>query len=225
MKISVVMGTLNEERAIGKVIADIQKVTEGKAEIVVVDSSIDKTAEIAQKLGAKVIRQEPKGYGIAVRTALLAAMGDVIFTTDCDNTYPVEAIPEFLEWIEKGYDIVSGSRIHRRNKAMPLSNKLANWGFAALTRILYGIKTHDVATGMRAYRREVIHNIKWETNFALPAELVIRPVLAGYKFKELEIDYRERIGEITLHKFRSGKAFLRCIFKYKFNLKYDESLL
>ncbi len=219
------MGTLNEEKAIGEVVADIQKATGGKAEIVVVDSSVDKTAEIAEGLGAKVIRQEPKGYGIAVRAALLAAGGDVIFTTDCDNTYPMEAIPEFLKWIEKGYDIVSGSRIHRRNKAMPLSNKLANWLFATLTRLLYGIKTHDVTTGMRAYRREVIQNIKWESNYALPAELVIRSVLSGYKFKELEIDYRERIGEITLHKLRSGKAFLRCIFKYKFNLGYDENLL
>ena len=225
MKISVVMGSLNEEEAIKEVIADIKKVTDNKAEIVVVDSSTDRTAEIAKELGARVIKQPAKGYGIAMRAALLAAQGDVIFTTDCDTTYPMEAIPEFIKWMEKGYDLVSGSRMHKKNKAMPLANKLANWLFASLTRMLYGIKTYDIATGMRCYRREVIQSINWGTNYALPAELVIKQVLAGYKFKEIEIDYRKRVGEITLHKLRSGKAFLRCILKYKFNLKYDESLL
>ncbi|MDD5085099.1 MAG: glycosyltransferase family 2 protein [Candidatus Omnitrophica bacterium] len=225
MKISVVMATLNEEGAIRKVIEDIKTATSNQVEIVVVDSSTDKTAEIAESLGAKVIRQARLGYGTALKAAFKAASGDVIFTTDCDDTYPMEAIPEFLSWFDKGYDIVSGSRMVRKNKAMPPMNKFGNWLFALLARVLYKIDITDITTGMRGYRRKILGAYDWESNLAFPAELVIRPVLGGYKFKEIPIDYRLRIGEVTLNPLKSGLAFIRCIFKYKFNLKISPDLL
>lgn len=227
LKLSVVTITLNEEAAIAKVIGDIRAAAGPDCEIVVVDSSTDRTAEIAESMGARVVRQEPRGYGVAMRTALLAGQNDVIITTDCDDTYPMELIPEFMRLIEEGYDIVSGSRLAGRWKPanMPLLNWFGNFVFAALTSMLYGWRTTDVTTGMRAYRREVLHAIDWETNYALPAELVIRPHLLGYKIKEIAIPYRERVGEITLNKWRSGKAFLRGICKYRFGLKIDPSLL
>jgi glycosyltransferase involved in cell wall biosynthesis len=227
LSLSVVTITLNEERAIAKVIDDVQKATGGDCEIVVIDSSTDRTPEIARSMGAKVIHQEPMGYGIAMRTALLAGSGDVIISTDCDDTYPMEMIPEFMKWIEQGYDIVSGSRLLGQFKPqhMPISNWLANWMFAVMSRSLYHFPATDVTTGMRAYRREVLHSIDWETNYALPAELVIRPALAGKKIKEIAIPYRERVGAVTLDKWRSGKAFLRGIFKYRMGWEIDPKLL
>ncbi len=227
LKLSVVTITLNEEQAVAKVIPDILEATGGDCEIVVVDSSSDRTPEIAESLGARVIRQEPRGYGVAMKTALLAGTGDVIITTDCDDTYPMRMIPEFMRYIEEGYDIVSGSRLlgRLRPEHMPLMNWFGNWLFAAMTSVLYGFSTTDVTTGMRAYRREVLQAIDWETNYALPAELVIRPHLAGYKIKEIAIPYKERVGEVTLNKWRSGKAFLRGIVKYKFGWRIDPGLL
>lgn len=227
LKLSVVTITLNEEEAVGKVIRDIQAATGGDCEILIVDSSTDRTPDIAESLGARVIRQEPRGYGVAMRTALLSGGGDVIISTDCDDTYPMEMIPEFLRHIEDGFDVVSGSRLLGQFKPahMPVSNWLGNWVFAQMTSCLYGFKTTDVTTGMRAYRREVLHSIDWETNYALPAELIIRPYLAGYKVKEIAIPYRPRVGEITLNKWRSGKAFLRGITKYKFGWRIDPKLL
>src|SRR5271169_930129 len=106
LSFSVVTITLNEEAAISKVLGDINAATGGACEIVVVDSSTDRTPEIAEKMGAKVIRQEPRGYGAAMKAALLAGSGDVIITTDCDDTYPMDMIPEFMKGIEEGYDIV-----------------------------------------------------------------------------------------------------------------------
>ncbi len=225
--LSVVTITLNEEAAIAKVIGDIHAATGGACEVVVVDSSTDKTADIAESMGARVIRQEPRGYGQAMRTALLAGLGDVIISTDCDDTYPMEMIPEFLKGIEEGYDIVSGSRLKGCLKPvnMPVSNWVANWLFAKMTSVLYGLPATDVTTGMRAYRREVLQSIPWETNYALPAELVIRPHLKGFKIKEIPIPYRERVGVVTLNKWRSGKAFLRGICKYKFGWQIDPKLL
>lgn len=226
MKISVVMPTLNEENAIGKVIDDIKaNAKRYDLEIVVVDSSTDHTAEIAQSKGAVVIKQPKSGHGLALRKAMLSATGDIVITADCDDTYPMEYIPRFVEEIGKGFDVISGNRMNRMNRAMPLSNRLANFGFAMMVRLLYGIKTNDVTTGMFAIKREVVHSIPWETNYSFPAEIVIRSNLEGYKFRQIDIPYRERIGEVTLNKWRSGKAYLRCFLKYRFNLKMDPGKL
>ena len=224
-KLSVVMPTMNEEKSIAKVINDIKKYAPVGTEILIVDSSRDKTAEIAAQLGARVISQKPSGPGRALIDALINASGDVVITTDCDDTYPMELIPDFIKLIEQGYDIVSGNRLHRQNKAMPLTNKLGNWLFAVMTRILYDIKTHDVTTGMRAYRREVIDSHAWETNYAFPVEIIIRAVKKGFTFAEVNIPYRDRIGEVTLNKWRSGKAYLYTILMYKFNLSSKNKVL
>jgi glycosyltransferase involved in cell wall biosynthesis len=227
LSLSVVTITLNEEAAIAKVIGDVQKATNGDCEIVVVDSSTDRTPEIAESMGAKVVRQPARGYGVAMKTALLAGSGDVIISTDCDDTYPMEMIPDFMRWISQGYDIVSGSRLLGQQKPehMPVSNWAANWLFALMCQSLYHFDCTDATTGMRAYRRDVLHSIDWETNYALPAELVIRPALAGKKIKEIAIPYRERVGAVTLNKWRSGKAFLRGICKYRMGWDIDPSLL
>ena len=114
MKLTVSMITLNEERAVGKVIGDIRRVAPD-AEIFLVDSSSDRTAEIAQQLGCRVFKQfPPKGYGPAMDRAVRDARGDVVITLDCDDTYPVEAIPTLVSLIEGGFDLVNTTRTHRR---------------------------------------------------------------------------------------------------------------
>ena len=171
MKISVCMGTLNEEKSIKKVIDEFRDALKGyKVEFVVVDGSTDRTPEIAEKLGAKVIRQKPQGYGVALREALKNATGDIIVTTDCDNTYPAKYVPEMIRLItEKGYDVVSASRLKGRGrvKAMKLLNELGNRIFALMVSVLYGFPCTDATTGMRAYRKEVIKCIEWTENIGL----------------------------------------------------------
>jgi glycosyltransferase involved in cell wall biosynthesis len=213
--VSVVMGSRNEEKAIGKVITDIQRATNNQAEIVVVDGSIDRTPEIAEKLGATVIRQEPQGYGIAVKEALFSASRDIIITVDCDDTYPAEQIPEFVNLIREGYEVVSGSRLLKNTENMTAFNKIGNKFFASLTSLLYGIKVTDVTTGMRAYRREVVHSITWTENVGLSAELLFRPALRGYKIIEIPIDYRPRLGETKLNPFTGGPGIFKSILKYR----------
>lgn len=216
-KVTVAMITLNEEKAIDKVVNDIKKVLPD-AEILIVDSSSDRTAQIAEELGCNVIKQyPPKGYGPAMEKALLSANGDIIITMDCDDTYPAESIPNFIEWINKGYDIVNGSRLMKRPEAMPYSNYVANRLFGSVASILFGIKIRDVHSGMRAYRRELIHNIKWDANHpALPVELLLIPIQKGYKFKDINIDYKPRIGETTLHRISSTYWTFKRIFKLRF---------
>jgi glycosyltransferase involved in cell wall biosynthesis len=200
-RISVAMITRNEEKAVGKVISDIKANVPG-AEIVVVDSSTDRTAEIAESLGARVVRQfPPKGYGPAMDTALHSCAREVIVTLDCDDTYPANYIEPMAKMVlEEGYDLVDGSRLATgKPAAMPMINYFANYVFAFMASVLFQRRVTDLHSGMRAYRREKIEALKYEKNgAALPVELLLSPLREGWKIKIIGIPYRIRIGETTM---------------------------
>lgn len=211
--VSVVMGTYNEAEAIETVLSDIDAVTDGRAEVICVDGSSDRTPEIARDHGASVIEQEPQGYGVAVEAALSAATRPVVVTTDCDDTYPMARLPDLLAKIDEGYDVVSADRLYYGADAMPVFNRLGNHGFALLASLLLGDRIHDTTTGMRAYRREVIEKIEWTENTGLSAELLMRPLARGYDVVEIPIEYGERKGETTLDPISGGWAIAKSICK------------
>ncbi|MFC6784625.1 dolichyl-phosphate hexose transferase [Halobaculum halobium] len=212
--VSVVMGAYNEAEAIGPVLDDIEAATDGRAEVVVVDSSDDGTGDIARESGARVVDQPPSGYGAAVRRALYEASNPVRITTDCDGTYPMDRIPDFLALINDGYDVVSGDRLYHGADTMPAMNRLGNRAFAAVASALGGHTLHDVTTGMRAYHEDVIQSIQWTENTGLSAELLIRPAMRGYRIRQEPIEYDERLGETKLDPFSGGaeigKSILKC---------------
>ena len=214
MKVTVSMITMNEEGAVAKVVADIRRVVPD-AEILLVDSSRDRTPDIAGSLGCRVIRQfPPQGYGPAMNRAVREAAGDVVVTLDCDDTYPVEAIPHLVDLIRDGADLVNTTRVQRRPKAMPLANFLANRAFAVVARILHGIRTTDLHSGMRAYRKSMIDQVQWsERGPALPVDMLLIPYRRGFRIEEVPIDYRERIGVTTLHRFSSTLWTLKRIWR------------
>jgi glycosyltransferase involved in cell wall biosynthesis len=211
--LSVVMGTYNEAEAVGSVLTDIARVTDGRAEVVCVDGSTDRTPDIAREHGARVVEQEPQGYGVAVREALLAADRPVVVTTDCDDTYPMERLPDFLALVNEGYDVVSGDRLYHGAETMPALNRVGNHAFALLASALLGEHVHDTTTGMRAYRRELVEQIEWTENTGLSAELLVRPVARGYDVREVPIEYRERKGETKLDPIEGGAAIAKSILK------------
>lgn len=217
--ITVVMITKNEEKAVEKVVRDIKSFAPD-AEVLIVDSSSDRTAEIAKKNGARVIRQvPPKGYGPAMGLALRLGKGDVVVTLDCDDTYPVEQIPVLANYIIKeGYDIVDASRLKNKPKAMPWINYLANWGFATFASVLFFRKITDLHSGMRAYRKTMLDSIRYNaTGDALPVELILKPIKYGYKLKVIFIEYKERIGRSTMTPLKSAWWTLKRILKVRFS--------
>lgn len=212
-RIAVVMIARNEERAVGKVIRDIRRGAP-EAAIVVVDSSSDNTAKIAESMGARVIRQIPaQGYGPAMDRALHATDREVVITLDCDDTYPADFIEPMARMIlEDGYDLVDGSRLTTKPAAMPWINYLANWGFALLASLVFCHRVRDLHSGMRAYRKSLLDNLSYTVNgAALPVELLLRPIRQGYKVKVITIPYRERIGESTMRPLQSAWWTLRRI--------------
>lgn len=218
--ISVAMITMNEEKAVAQVIQDIRAALgEREHEIVIVDSSKDRTAEIARELGARVIRQfPPEGYGRAMARVLKESRGDVVVTLDCDGTYPATKIPRIADMVLKGEcDLVNASRLQTRPASMPLANYFANSLFAVTGYLLLGVKSTDLHSGMRAYSREIIEAVEVDPNGpALPVELLLKPALAGFRIREIFIPYGERIGVTTLGRFESTVWTFRRILRLAF---------
>ncbi|HWY48575.1 MAG TPA: glycosyltransferase family 2 protein [Bryobacteraceae bacterium] len=215
--ISVAMISMNEEKAVADVISDIRSALAGRDhEIVMVDSSRDATPEIAERLGARVLRQfPPQGYGRAMARVLKESRGEVVVTMDCDGTYPAGQIASIADLVLNGEcDLVNASRVERRPNAMPWANYFANWLFAITARIFVGIKSTDLHSGMRAYSRKVIESVEVDPNGpALPVDLLLKPALMGFTIREVFIPYGERIGETTLHRWTSTLWTFRRIFR------------
>jgi glycosyltransferase involved in cell wall biosynthesis len=215
--ISVAMITMNEERAVARVIEDIADALRGREyEIVIVDSSSDATPVIAAGQGARVVRQfPPQGYGRAMGRVLRECAGDVVVTLDCDGTYPASEIPRIADMVLRGEcDIVNASRLERRPATMPFANYLANWLFAVSGWLLTGVKSTDLHSGMRAYGHRAIREVEFDPSGpALPVELLLKPVLQGFRMREIFIPYGERIGETTLHRWSSTVWTFRRILR------------
>ena len=196
--------TMDEEDSIEEMIGRIR--TEAPdAKILCVDSSRDKTPEIAARLGARVLRQlPPRGHGPAMELLMYEAarQSEALIYLDCDFTYPPENIGVVRRIMEQECaDVVNCARTRTRPSAMPVPNYLANRGFAALAHALHGVPTVDVHSGMRGYRSSVIRAFDFDgEGDALPIDTLLWPAKRGYHVVELPIAYDERVGVSKLRK-------------------------
>jgi len=205
LRLTVGLLTMDEEASIERMI-DAVKAQVPDAELLCVDSSMrDRTPVIAERMGARIIRQvPPRGHGPAMELLLYAAaaQSDALIYLDCDFTYPPANIPRLVRALEEeAFDVVNCARTRRRPRAMPLANFAANRSFAALAHALHGVPTVDVHSGMRAYRSSVIRAFDFDgEGDALPIDTLLWPAKCGYRVLEMPIDYDERVGTSKLRK-------------------------
>jgi glycosyltransferase involved in cell wall biosynthesis len=219
LKISVVIPCYNEEDGIRSVIESMPSYVD---EIVVVDNnSTDRTGEISRSLGAVVVFQPVKGYGAAYQAGLPAATGDVIATLDGDGTYPADEISILVDALEdRKLDFISGARFPLRNgDAMNFSNKIGNMVLTLTTMLLWFRPLRDSQSGMWVFRRSVLPKLRLTSNgMPLSEEIKIEAIeKLGRRFAEVGIDYRPRIGEVKLQKWRDGWLNLSFLFRKRLN--------
>ncbi len=204
-KISVVIPCYNEEKTIAKVINNIPKEV---FEIIIVDNnSTDKTAEIAKKLNAKVVKEKKQGYGYALQKGFQEAKGDIIVTLDGDGQYPAEKILELVEYLEKNnLDFLICSRFPLKNKnSLSPTRIIGNYFLTILTNLLFFTKIKDSQSGMMIFKKEILKKINLESgDMPLSEELKIKTILAGFKYGEINIDYYPREGESKLFPLKHG---------------------
>jgi len=204
LSLTVGMLTMDEEKSIEPMMLEIKRVAPD-ARILLVDSSVnDQTPFIAEKMGARVIRQlPPRGHGPAMEVLMYEAskQSDALIYLDCDFTYPPDMIPHIRKILESGVDVVNAARTRSKPEAMPLANYLANKSFALLAQAMAGAKVSDLHSGMRGYRSSVIRAFAFDgEGDAIPIDTLLWPAKCGYRVVEVPIAYQERVGFSKLRK-------------------------
>ena len=198
MRVSVVIPTHNEAQSIGRVLADLP--AELVTEVLVVDSnSTDGTAEIAAKMGARVLHEPRRGYGRACLTGLADTQSpDVVVFLDGDYSDRPAELPILLAPIIEGRaDITLGSRLGGKSNAgaLPWHQAFGNRLAASLIRLLYGVKISDLGP-FRAGRAEVLHALALEeTTYGWAVEMIVKGAIAGFRIVEVPVSYHPRIGK------------------------------
>jgi glycosyltransferase involved in cell wall biosynthesis len=197
MRVSVVIPTLNEGASIGRVLDDLPAGL--VSEVIVVDGgSVDGTPSIAERLGARVVREPRRGYGRACLTGLAHAADPevVIFLDGHYSDRPAE-LPGLLEPIVRGQaDVVLGSRLGalRQPGAMPWHAVLGNRLAAGLVNRLYGLSLTDLGP-FRAARSEVLAQLDLaEATYGWTVEMIVKAAGLGFRVAEVPVSYYPRIG-------------------------------
>lgn len=215
--LSFVIPAKNEQGSVGtlyKQIAEVVAKTGNPFEIIFVDDgSTDNTFERIKRLNKKDSRVKALrlrgnfGKSVALQIGFDKAQGDIIFTLDGDLQDDPAEIPNFLKELNKGYDLVSGWKKDRHDPlSKTLPSKMGNW----LARVLTGIQIHDLNSGYKVYREEVVQNLH------LYGELYkYIPIIAAkqnFRVGEIVVEHRARkYGRTKFGWERNIKGFLDLV--------------
>lgn len=227
--VSIVVPALNEELTIGRFIAWCQEGLKSagvNGEILIIDSSSDRTAEIAESGGARVLRVPKRGLGRAYIDALPHIRGQYIIMGDCDLTYDFREIRQFVAALEAGNEFVMGTRLkgYIEPGAMPplhryFGTPLTTW----ILNLMYGTHYSDIHCGMRAMTREALDRINLQSqSWEYASEMVLKAGQLRLKTAEVPIRfYKDPPGRFSHHKrsgwlspWRAGWINLRAMFLY-----------
>ena len=193
LELSVIMPCLNEGETLGACVTKAQEALHRShinGEIIVADNgSTDGSQQIAEQLGARVVNVETKGYGNALMGGIIAARGKYVVMGDADDSYDFTHIPQFLEKLRQGFDLVIGNRFRGgiANRAMPpLHRYLGNPALSWIGRLFFRCPTGDIYCGLRSFSREAILRMDLRTTgmeFAI--EMVVKATLTGLRVSEV----------------------------------------
>jgi glycosyltransferase involved in cell wall biosynthesis len=201
MKICGIIPAYQESRAIKQVVTLAQKYC--TCVVVVDDGSTDNTSRIAEDSGAIVLRHSKNlGKGAALRTGFNYAVEtacDIVITLDGDMQHNPHSIPRFIDQINKGFDVIVGSRYATQSEAMPFVRKLSNLITTQALRVFFKVPVTDSQSGFRAFRKEVLKVVSVrDDGFAAETEILIDAKRAGFKISEVPIatNYGEEESKI-----------------------------
>lgn len=224
IEVSAIMPCLNEQETVGTCIEKALNSFAAlgvRGEVVVADNgSTDRSVEIAERLGARVVHESVKGYGSALKAAIKASRGRYCIMGDCDDSYDWSALGPFIEALRAGNDLVMGTRLKGTilPGAMPPLHRLFGNPFLSGTmNLFFRTGVSDAYCGMRGFSREAYERLGVKARgmeFAI--EMVVKASNQNCRIAEipitLHVDGRSRPPH--LRSFRDGWRTLRLLLLY-----------
>jgi glycosyltransferase involved in cell wall biosynthesis len=210
-EVTILIPAVNEELTIGEFVAwchEGLRAADAVGEVLIVDSSTDRTTEIALAGGARVLKTPKRGLGRAYIDALPYIRGKYVIMGDADCTYDFRAIGPFVTAMRSGTEYAMGSRWKGsiESGAMPALHQyfgtpLTTW----ILNLLYGSHFSDIHCGMRGITRAALSRMGLESqSWEYASEMVLKSVRMGLRTTEVPVTfYKDRNGRLSHHK-RSG---------------------
>ncbi len=211
--ISIIIPAYNEEASIANVLQGLEG-WRARAEIIIVDDcSTDRTAQIAEQAGFRVIRHRfNKGYGAALKTGIRAATGDIIVMMDADSEHNAAQISNLLDHLDDN-DMVVGART--KGSHAPLLRRPGKWLLSKVANYLAQTNIPDLNSGFRAFRKDVaklfLHILP--NGFSFTTTLTLALFKEGYSVAYVPITTSPRIGTSTVNPIRDGLNTLMLIIR------------
>ena len=240
MNISVVVPVFNEEAMILKNIGSMLRFCRDnfrQSEVIIVnDGSVDRTGKIIEDLTREhnevviITNSTKRGKGYSLRLGLCRARGEYVCFTDADLSAPIQQVKELICWIEKGFDIVIGSRGLPDSKIevrQSWCRENAGKTFNVLLRTMTALKFKDTQCGFKVLRQETLKEIVPMTTldgFCFDAELLYIASKLNYKIREVPITWRNS-SDSRVNLFLDPLRMLLELLQIKYNDwtgKYDK---
>jgi len=207
--VSVVIPTLNEAGNILETVTTIHKEIAYPKEIIVVDgNSTDGTKEIVKDTNfCKLIVESRRGYGLALRTGIKHAKGDVVVMVDGDGTYDVKRINLLIDaLIRNDAELCQATRMYDLRKAMGFTNFVANKIITFCFDFFYSQFLSDTQSGFRAISYSALEKVELhEDDMAFATEMLVQFAKKGFKMVEVPSAYRaRRYGRPKMRRIKSG---------------------
>lgn len=190
--VDVVLPCLDEAAALPGVLS---RLPEGYRAIVVDNGSTDGSADVARAHGALVVTEPRRGFGSAAHAGLLAATAPLVAFCDADGSMDPGDLPRLAAPVLAGeFELTLGRRRPTTRGAWPLHARFANLVLARLMRRASGVALHDLGPLRVASREGLLALDLQDRRSGYPLEMVLRASEAGWRIRELDIDYSPRVG-------------------------------
>jgi glycosyltransferase involved in cell wall biosynthesis len=212
--VTVVIPCRDEAGALPGVLAAIPP---GYRALVVDNGSTDGTADVARAGGATVISQDEPGYGATVQAGIAAAGTPVVAVLDGDGSMDPGALPELVELLRTGADLVVGRRRPAERGVWPWHARAGNYLVARRLRRRYGLPVHDIGALRVASRASLLALGPLHQRSGYPLELLVAASRAGWRVVERDIEYRPRthgrskVSGSVLGSIRAVRDFLAVL--------------
>ncbi|MFC1511330.1 glycosyltransferase family 2 protein [Candidatus Margulisiibacteriota bacterium] len=193
-KATIVVPAYNEEEAIRNLLTRLQSIRNDYEVIFIDDGSTDKTAELINASGFRVVRQPyNKGYGAALKKGFRIAGSDIVVIMDADGQHNPEEVDKLIKHIGE-YDMVVGAR--DRKSLILLWRKPLKYILNLIANYLAGVKIPDLNSGFRAMRKDVVMRFMHilPNGFSFSTTITLAMLKGGYSVKYLPITTNKRIG-------------------------------